>query len=86
MLKDENASGGQQHQEEGGAKQQQSYISPSDNIMSPTTKKLSEIKGRRFGAAKPQSLFAKTLGRQALKSEDGAAGGSGSIGVDAGKA
>ena len=40
--------------------------------MSPTTKKLSAIKGRRFGsaAAKPQSLFAKTLGKQALRSEE----------------
>jgi hypothetical protein len=28
--------------------QQQSYISPSDTIMSPTTKKLSEMKGKRF--------------------------------------
>jgi hypothetical protein len=44
----------------------QSYISPSDTIMSPTTKKLSEIKGRRFGSGKPQSLFAKTVEKRAL--------------------
>ena len=65
-LKDENTN--QQHQGK------QSYISPSDTIMSPTTKKLSEIKGRRFGSAKPQSLFAKTLGKQALRSEEKLAG------------
>ena len=34
--------------------------------MSPTTKKLSEIKGRRFGSGKPQSLFAKTVEKRAL--------------------
>lgn len=27
----------------------QTYISPSDHILSPTTKKLSEVKSRRFG-------------------------------------
>jgi hypothetical protein len=74
VLKDENAS-----QQEGGGKQ--AYISPSDNIMSPTTKKLSQIKGRRFGSAKPQSLFAKTLGKQVLRSQEKLAG----AGADAGK-
>jgi hypothetical protein len=49
--------------------------------MSPTTKKLSAIKGRRFGSAKPQSLFAKTLGKQALRTEDKVAG----AGADVGK-
>ena len=48
-----------------------SYVSPSDNILSPTTKKLSEIKGKRFAAGKPQSLFAKTVSRQGMKSESG---------------
>ncbi|KEF61185.1 uncharacterized protein A1O9_02750, partial [Exophiala aquamarina CBS 119918] len=43
------------------------YISPSDAIRSPTTKKLSEIKGKRFQNAKPQNLFAKTLAMQGLK-------------------
>lgn len=33
--------------------------------MSPTTKKLSEMKGKRFASGKPQSLFAKTVGKQA---------------------
>ncbi|KIW97122.1 uncharacterized protein Z519_02514 [Cladophialophora bantiana CBS 173.52] len=45
----------------------QTYISPSDAIRSPTTKKLSEIKGRRFMNAKPQTLFAKTLAKENLK-------------------
>ncbi|EXJ83904.1 hypothetical protein A1O1_07533 [Capronia coronata CBS 617.96] len=44
-----------------GQSQNQTYISPSDAMQSPTTKKLSEIKGRRFMNAKPQTLFAKTL-------------------------
>jgi hypothetical protein len=52
----------------------QSYVSPSDTIMSPTTKKLSEIKGRRFGAGKPQSLFAKTVEKRALFSNRNARG------------
>jgi len=26
----------------------QTYVSPSDNILSPATKKLTEVKGRRF--------------------------------------
>ncbi|KAK5064646.1 hypothetical protein LTR84_000480 [Exophiala bonariae] len=45
------------------------YISPSDAIRSPTTKKLSEIKGKRFQNAKPQTLFAKTLALQGLKAQ-----------------
>src|SRR3954463_3925265 len=59
LFKDENAA---QQCQQG----KQSYISPSDTIMSPTTKKLSEIKGRRFGSGKPQSLFAKTVEKRAL--------------------
>ncbi|EXJ72180.1 uncharacterized protein A1O5_04684 [Cladophialophora psammophila CBS 110553] len=47
----------------------QTYISPSDAIRSPTTKKLSEIKGRRFMNAKPQTLFAKTLAKENLKAQ-----------------
>lgn len=75
--KDDNA-----QQRVDGRGEKQTYISPSDNIMSPTTKKLSAIKGRRFASAKPQSLFAKTLGKQALRSEEQLAG----PGADAGKA
>ncbi|KAI9837554.1 MAG: hypothetical protein M1819_007205 [Sarea resinae] len=35
------------------------YVSPSDTIMSPCTKKLSAYKNKHFMKAKPQSLFAK---------------------------
>ena len=44
------------------------YVSPSDAMMSPTSKKLSEIKGRRLAGAKQlngRELFAKA---RALKS------------------
>jgi len=47
----------------------QTYISPSDAIRSPTTKKLSEIKGKRFASAKPKTLFAQTVERQNLKAQ-----------------
>ncbi|KAG6993819.1 hypothetical protein G7Y79_00050g085560 [Physcia stellaris] len=39
------------------------YVSPSDNIMSPCTQKLSALKGKQFGKAKPKSLFAQTAGK-----------------------
>ncbi|TVY92237.1 hypothetical protein LAWI1_G002209, partial [Lachnellula willkommii] len=38
----------------------QTYISPSDNIMSPCTAKLSAYRSKQVGKAKPKSLFAKT--------------------------
>ncbi|KAG9246227.1 hypothetical protein BJ878DRAFT_300412 [Calycina marina] len=38
----------------------QSYVSPSDNIMSPCTQKLSAYRNKQVGKAKPKSLFAKT--------------------------
>jgi len=38
----------------------QLYISPSDNIMSPCTAKLSAYRNKQVGKAKPKSLFAKT--------------------------
>ncbi|EED18186.1 conserved hypothetical protein [Talaromyces stipitatus ATCC 10500] len=50
----------------GGADDQSNranYVSPSDDIMSPCTKKLSDLKGKRFKAGKPTSLFAK-LGKK----------------------
>ncbi|KAJ5775249.1 uncharacterized protein N7511_000260 [Penicillium nucicola] len=50
-----------------GEEQPTSYVSPSDDIMSPCTKKLSDIKGKRFkNAGKPQSLFAK-LGKKSYE-------------------
>ncbi|KAI9826919.1 MAG: hypothetical protein M1832_005858 [Thelocarpon impressellum] len=42
--------------EDGG---KQTYVSPSDNIMSPCTAKLSAYRSKHFMKAKPQSLFAK---------------------------
>ncbi|KAG0648362.1 bns1 [Hyphodiscus hymeniophilus] len=38
----------------------QTYISPSDTIMSPCTAKLSAYRSKQVGKAKPKSLFAKT--------------------------
>lgn len=38
----------------------QTYVSPSDTIMSPCTQKLSALRGKHAGKAKPRSLFAKT--------------------------
>lgn len=55
----------QNTQSQNGASQ--TYISPSDAIRSPTTKKLSEIKGKRFASAKPKTLFAQTVARQNQK-------------------
>ncbi|KAJ5981272.1 hypothetical protein N7499_001714 [Penicillium canescens] len=50
-----------------GEEQPTAYVSPSDDIMSPCTKKLSDIKGKRFkNAGKPQSLFAK-LGKKSYE-------------------
>ncbi|KAI1117308.1 hypothetical protein F5Y14DRAFT_379190 [Nemania sp. NC0429] len=40
------------------------YISPSDNIMSPCTAKLSAFKSRQAGKAKPKSLFAQASARR----------------------
>ncbi|PMD14791.1 hypothetical protein NA56DRAFT_609677 [Hyaloscypha hepaticicola] len=40
-------------------KGQQTYISPSDTIMSPCTAKLSAYRNKQVGKAKPRSLFAK---------------------------
>ncbi|EPE29715.1 hypothetical protein GLAREA_00875 [Glarea lozoyensis ATCC 20868] len=38
----------------------QSYISPSDTIMSPCTQKLSAYRNKQVSKTKPKSLFAKT--------------------------
>lgn len=40
------------------------YISPSDNIMSPCTAKLSAYKSRQAGKAKPKSLFAQASAKK----------------------
>ncbi|KAK2873477.1 hypothetical protein FQN49_002333 [Arthroderma sp. PD_2] len=50
---------------DGDSQQSGHYISPSDGIMSPCTKKLSNLKGKKFkNAGKPQLLFAKALGKK----------------------
>ncbi|KAL8734856.1 MAG: hypothetical protein Q9166_001208 [cf. Caloplaca sp. 2 TL-2023] len=56
------------------------YVSPSDMIMSPATKKLEVLKGKRFGKAKGQSLFANTTSKNA------AANHNGSLDAEVGKA
>ncbi|RJE23326.1 Spo12 family [Aspergillus sclerotialis] len=50
---------------ENGEKNNTSYVSPSDDIMSPCSKKLSDLKGKRFKnvGKSQQSLFAK-LGKK----------------------
>ncbi|RKU42057.1 hypothetical protein DL546_002861 [Coniochaeta pulveracea] len=40
------------------------YVSPSDNIMSPCTAKLSAFRGKQIGKAKPKSLFAKASSKK----------------------
>ncbi|WEW56586.1 hypothetical protein PRK78_002033 [Emydomyces testavorans] len=53
--------------EEGKLKASGHYISPSDGIMSPCTKKLSDLKGKKFKNAKPQVLFAKALAKKSYE-------------------
>ncbi len=52
------------------SEQAATYISPSDAMLSPTSKKLSEIKGRRFGNAKTTSLNAKNLFARAREEKE----------------
>ncbi|KAI1809454.1 hypothetical protein GGS20DRAFT_590600 [Poronia punctata] len=42
----------------------QQYVSPSDGIMSPCTAKLTALKGRHAGKAKPKSLFAQASAKK----------------------
>ncbi|KAL2219858.1 Spo12 family-domain-containing protein [Thermoascus aurantiacus ATCC 26904] len=57
----------------GENRSQGTYVSPSDDIMSPCTKKLSDLKGKRFkNAGKPQSLFAK-LGKKSFEKSSSSA-------------
>ncbi|KAJ5663416.1 Spo12 [Penicillium longicatenatum] len=61
-----------QGKQDSGEKEPAAYVSPSDDIMSPCTKKLSDIKGKRFkNAGKPQSLFAK-LGKKSYEQSSSA--------------
>lgn len=54
------------------SEQKQSYISPSDSIMSPASKKLSDFKQKQIG--KPsmarRSLFAKAVTARAKESSN----------------
>ncbi|KAL2130560.1 hypothetical protein VTI74DRAFT_6228 [Chaetomium olivicolor] len=40
------------------------YISPSDNIMSPCTAKLSAFRNKQVGKVKPKSLFAQASAKK----------------------
>ncbi|KAI9672208.1 MAG: hypothetical protein M1831_002022 [Alyxoria varia] len=47
--------------QEKSGKQSGTYVSPSDNIMSPASAKLNAFKEKRFAkSAKPRALFART--------------------------
>ncbi|KAL9000014.1 MAG: hypothetical protein Q9169_001259 [Polycauliona sp. 2 TL-2023] len=59
------------------------YVSPSDMIMSPATKKLETLKGKRFGKGKGQSLFANMTSKNASANDNRS---SGSLDAEAGKA
>ncbi|KAI9857015.1 MAG: hypothetical protein M1824_005047 [Vezdaea acicularis] len=48
----------------------QTYVSPSDGIMSPCTAKLSALKHKHYGKVKPQSLFGKKSGMSTTVSAD----------------
>lgn len=43
---------------------QQSYISPSDALQSPTTKKLSDLKAKKINGGKGKTLFQGIVGRR----------------------
>jgi len=50
---------------------QHTYVSPSDNIMSPATQKLAAFKTKHLGKGlKPQTLFAKTAAANAAAAKD----------------
>ncbi|EER37564.1 conserved hypothetical protein [Histoplasma capsulatum var. duboisii H88] len=56
---------------ENGKSEKGHYISPSDGIMSPCTKKLSDLKGKRYkNAGKPQTLFAKAISKKPVEKKD----------------
>ncbi|KAJ4389081.1 hypothetical protein N0V93_006543 [Gnomoniopsis smithogilvyi] len=46
------------------------YISPSDEIMSPCTAKLSAMRNKQVGKVKPKSLFAQASSKR-LQGQDG---------------
>ncbi|KAL9021047.1 MAG: hypothetical protein Q9185_001715 [Variospora sp. 1 TL-2023] len=63
-----------------GSRNKHTYVSPSDMIMSPATQKLEALKGKRFGKAKGQSLFANTMSKNAAAGKNGDGGAVESMG------
>ncbi|EEP79498.1 predicted protein [Uncinocarpus reesii 1704] len=64
--------------QEGSLKAPGHYVSPSDNIMSPCTKRLTDMKVKMLKNMKPQALFAKTIAKKSyekMSSEDPNNGG-----------
>ncbi|KAK4127624.1 hypothetical protein N657DRAFT_548441, partial [Parathielavia appendiculata] len=51
------------------------FISPSDNIMSPCTAKLSAFRNKQVGKVKPKSLFAQASAKKLEAAEGTAATG-----------
>ncbi|KAM0813622.1 putative Spo12-like protein [Seiridium cardinale] len=45
-------------------KDQQTYVSPSDGIMSPCTAKLNALRNKQVGKTKPKSLFAQASAKK----------------------
>ncbi|KAK6071692.1 hypothetical protein SCUP234_09613 [Seiridium cupressi] len=43
---------------------QQTYVSPSDGIMSPCTAKLNALRNKQVGKTKPKSLFAQASAKK----------------------
>ncbi|KAK4033986.1 hypothetical protein C8A01DRAFT_39546 [Parachaetomium inaequale] len=54
------------------------FISPSDNIMSPCTAKLSAFRSKQVGKVKPKSLFAQASAKK-LEAEGGSGGNGGAL-------
>ncbi|CAP73693.1 uncharacterized protein PODANS_2_10540 [Podospora anserina S mat+] len=46
------------------AQEEKTYISPSDNLMSPCTAKLSAFRSKQVGKVKPKSLFAQASSKK----------------------
>ncbi|KAK0739864.1 hypothetical protein B0T21DRAFT_258798, partial [Apiosordaria backusii] len=44
--------------------EEKTYISPSDNLMSPCTAKLSAFRSKQVGKVKPKSLFAQASSKK----------------------
>jgi hypothetical protein len=57
------------------------FISPSDNIMSPCTAKLSAFRSKQVGKGKPKSLFAQASAKKL--GADGSSNGGGLFGSKA---